>query len=64
MKFFLFKLFLGLNLYGVCVYYMNYLLFLSLQINELPKPGYMRQSLEELSIGTYENLVKVMPGNL
>lgn len=35
--------------------------FLYIYINELPKPGYMRQSLEELSIGTYENLVKATP---
>ncbi|XP_061179905.1 5'-AMP-activated protein kinase subunit gamma-2-like isoform X2 [Saccostrea echinata] len=35
--------------------------FLYIYINELPKPSYMRQSLEELSIGTYENLVKATP---
>lgn len=33
----------------------------SYQINELPKPSFMRQTLEELSIGTFKNLVKVRP---
>ncbi|XP_056007020.1 5'-AMP-activated protein kinase subunit gamma-2-like isoform X4 [Ostrea edulis] len=35
--------------------------FLYIYINELPKPSFMRQTLEELSIGTFKNLVKATP---
>jgi hypothetical protein len=30
-----------------------------IQINELPKPSFMQQTLEELSIGTFENVITV-----